>query len=272
MYTLPKKTLKTVIFTAALLLTVNAAACGAADDRLICGAYIEKNVGDAASIAEYERLCGAYSGIYLINIKNTYPRDRILECYANGKIPMLLINRRYSPGSLAALASAAGEYALPMYICINGDTVYYKYCVDMFRQKTKRAKFVQSIKLSDTDYEFVGRDYADLLAITATVNEDSDYAALYPAIQNADVPVMLNLAVCGYTEGDHMYHTYDAIKALNYIYGIKAVLHEKLFGINYINIHANNRNYDIYAEQKLRTVYGGLVCKWNDPEFGIDKF
>ena len=251
---------------------LNSVICRADDKKLVCGAYIEKNTGEAASIAGYEKLCGASSNIYLISIKNNYPKDKILECYANGKIPMLLINRRYNLSSIAALAQAAGEYDLPMYICIKGDMAYYKYCVDMFRQKTKNTKFVQSVMLSDTCYEFAGRDYADLLAITATVNENSDYASLYPAISGADVPVMLNLAVCVYTEKDHSYHTFDAIKALNYIYDIKANMPDKLFGINYINIRANGRSYDIYAEQKLRTVYGGLVCKWKDPDCKIENF
>ncbi|MBQ9518583.1 MAG: hypothetical protein IJR59_01655 [Firmicutes bacterium] len=272
MYTLPKKknAVKTLILILALFF--DTVLCRADSEKLVCGAYIEKNAGEAANIQSYEELCGISNNIYLISIKNTYPKDKILECYANGKIPMLLISRRYSLSSIAALAEAAGEYDLPMYVCIGGDTVYYRYCVDMFRQKTKNTKFVQSIMLSDTVYEFAGKDYADLLAITVTVNENGGYAALYPAVKNADIPVMLNLAVCGYTENGHSYHTFDAIKALDYIYGIKSNLPDKLFGINYINIHANGRNYDIYAEQKLRTVYGGLVCKWKDTAFGIESF
>ena len=269
---MPKRKNAVKIFILIFLVVFGVNICRADGEKLVCGAYIQKNTGDAATIAGYEGLCGVKNSIYLITVKNNYPKEKVLECYANGKIPMLLISRRYAPGSIAALAEAAGEYGLPMYICISGDTVYYKYCVDVFRQKTKRTKFVQPVMLSDTDHEFAGKNYVDYLAITATVNENSDYAQIYHAVENADVPVMLDLAVCGYTEKDNAYHTFDAIKALEYIYGIKSRLPDKLFGINYINIHANARNYDIYAEQKLRTVYGGLVCKWSDTSFGIENF
>ena len=269
---MPKKKNAVKILILAILILLNTNICRANDKKLVCGAYIQKNAGEAAAIAGYEEICGVGSDIYIIGVKSTYPKDKILECYANGKIPLLLISRHYAPSSIAALAQAAGEYDLPMYVCINGSIPYYKYCVDVFRQKTKNTKFIQPVMLSETGYQFVGTDYADILAITVTVNENSDYAELCPAIESADIPIMLDLAVCGYTEKDHKYHTYSAIKALNYIYGLKNTYPDKLFGINYININTNGRKYDIYTEQKLRTVYSGLICKWKDPDFGIKNF
>ena len=266
MFILRKNRIKTVVFT--LIFTIFISASAAADD-LVCGAYISKSGLD---IADYEALCGVKNSIYLIGVQKTYPKDKILECYANGKIPMLIISRNIRFSSLPEIADAAGEYDLPMYICIAGDTEYFKLCVGIFRARCKNIKFVQPVMLSDTDYEFVGCDYADYIAITATFTEKNrDVGSLYNAVEQADVPVMLDLAVSRYSENGHQYTTFDAIKDLSYVYNIKTAFPDKLFGINYINITSGGRKFDVYGDKKIRTVYGGLVCKYGT-EYGLNDF
>ncbi len=234
----------------------------AAEDRLICGAYIAQNADYADGIDEYEKLCGADNDIYLINVKNEYPRDKVLECYANGKTPMLLVSDGYGMGRVMALAEAAAEYNMPMYVCISGSLEFYRYCAGMFRIKVKNAKLVQAVPMSDPAYEFAGVDIVDYLAVNATLGANSiNYPFLYNIIENADVPVMINLAVSHYSENDHSYHTYDAIKTINYIYNMKKNLGSRLFAVNYINIRYKGQHFEVYGDEKLRTMYAGKVCE-----------
>ena len=270
MYTLTKKTAD--FFITVLIILIGAKNCICAENNMVCGAYIAKNADYADSIAEYEELCGVKNSIYLLNTNKGYPKDKVIECYACGKIPMLIVSGKTRLGQVPLLAEAAGEYGLPMYVCIGGSLDFYKYCVDIFRAKNKNIKFVQPVMLSSDTYEFAGIDYADMLAVTATITENSDYAEICRAAEYADVPVMLNLAVCGYNSYSHSYQTFAAIRALDYIYDLKKVYPDKLFGINYINIKNNGRNYEVYTEQRLRTVYGGLVCKWGRSDFGLEEF
>ncbi len=266
MFILRKNKIKAAV--TALIFTFSISASAAADD-MVCGAYISQS---GMSITDYESLCGVKNSIYLIGVHGAYPKDKILECYANGKIPMLLISRNIHFSSLPGIADAAGEYDLPMYICIAGDAEYFRLCAGIFRARCKRAKFVQPVMLSDTDYEFVGRDYADYIAITATFTEKNrDVGALYNAMEQADVPVMLDLAVSRYSEDGHRYTTFDTIKDLEYIYNIKTAYPDKLFAINYINITSNGRKFDVYGDKKIRTVYCGLVCK-HGREYGLKHF
>lgn len=247
----------------AVLLAFFAAVNVSAAEKMMCGAYIGKNNDYADGIKEYEELCGVKNNIYLVGIENGYPREKVLECYACGKIPMLLVGEDCRLSAVGALAEAAGEYSLPMYVCINGSAELCGYFSDIFRAKAHNVKIVQAVSLSDTDYKFAGIDKVDLLAVNATLDSQSvNYAFLYNMIENADVPVMINLAVSHYSETDHSYHIYEKIRALDYIYNMKENLGDKLFGINYINIKYKDRFFDIYKEEKLRTMYAGLVCRY----------
>ncbi|MBQ9604585.1 MAG: hypothetical protein IJR45_04130 [Firmicutes bacterium] len=240
-----------------------------AQGSLVCGAYIEQNAKYADSIEEYEELCGAENNIYLINVRSEYPYVKVLQCYAAGKTPMLLLSDKYNMGKVAQLAEQAGEYNLPMYLCISGgDLVFYRYCVGMFRLAAPNVKFVQAVNMSDYDYAFAGADVVDYLAINATIGaKNKNYPYLYNMIQNADVPVMLNLAVSRYDGRDHSYHTYEAMKTLKYIYDMKEGMGDKLFGINYVNVEYKGQKYDVYSDEKLRVVYGGAVCEWGNKKF-----
>lgn len=247
------------------VLLVFALACDTnAQGSLVCGAYIEHNADYADTIEEYEELCGADNNIYLINVRGGYPYAKVLECYAAGKTPMLLLSDNYNMGSVAKLAEQAGEFNLPMYLCISGgDLVFYRYCVGMFRLAAPNVKFVQAVNLSDYDYAFAGADVVDYLAINATIGaKNKNYPYLYNMIQNADVPVMLDLAVSRYDGRDHSYHTYEAMKTLKYIFDMKESMGDKLFGINYVNVEYKEQKYDVYGDEKLRLVYGGAVCEW----------
>ena len=240
-----------------------------ADDSLVNGAYIKQNAEYADEIAEYEALCGINADIYLIGVKDEYPKSAVLECYANGKVPMLLVSDSVGMGKVSALAEAAAAYDMPMYVCIKGSLDFYRYCAGMFRIKTKNAKLVQAVSMTDYSYAFAGVDIVDYIAINATIGADSiKYPYLYNMIKNADVPVMLDLAVSHYSEKDNRYHTYDALKTINYIYNMKKELGSRLFGINYINIRYKGERFDIYSDEKLRTVYTGKVCEFSKSVFG----
>ena len=263
---MPKKRIKALILTAVLFF--DALCCRADSGKLVCGAYI---AGTGVDIAQYEEICGVKNSIYLIGVKKDYPKSRVMECYARGKIPMLLINRSMPLSRLPALADAAGEYGMPIYICIGGELRFYRYCAEIFRARCPCAVLVQPVMLSQPAYEFAGTDLADILAVTATFNDaNRDPAALYHIIEQADIPVMINLAVCRYDENGHRYTTLDAIKTLNYVYAAKNDIGTRLFGINYINTAKDGRRYDIACDSKVRTVYGGLVCKWADPSYGLE--
>lgn len=247
----------------AVMLALTLGANGAAEHDLVCGAYIGQNSDHADEIREYEHLCGIENSIYLISVKNVYPRRKVLECYANGKIPMLLVSDSYGMGKVSALAEEAAEYNMPMYVCINGSLEFYRYCAGMFRIKAKNAKLVQAVALSDYSYEFAGVDIVDYLAINATVGAGSvNYPYLYNMIENADVPVMIDLAVSHYSDEGHRYYIYDAVKILDYIYNMKGSLGEKLYAVNYINVKYKGQRFEVYNDEKLRTIYAGKVCEW----------
>ncbi len=261
-HTFLHKTLLTLFLIFAF--TVDTGARGS----LVCGAYIGQNADYADSIEEYENLCGAENNIYLVNVRDEYPYDEVLACYAKGKMPMLLLSDKFNMGRVAELAEKAGEFNMPMYLCISGgDLVFYRYCVGMFRLRAKNVKFVQAVNMSDYDYAFAGADVVDYLAVNATIGANNkNYPYLYNMIANADVPVILNLAISRYDGRDHSYHTYDAMKTMKYIYEMKESMGDKLFGINYVNVEYKQQKFDVYSDEKLRTVYGGLVCEWGDPE------
>jgi hypothetical protein len=242
---------------------------GMGEKGLVCGAYIAQNKDYAATIEQYESLCDVKNSIYLVNVVNDFPKNEVLECYAQNKIPMLLLSDRYNMGMVAQLAEKAGEYNLPLFLCINcnSDVDFYKYCVDMFRIKAPKTKFVQAVEMNESNYTFAGVDYVDYLAINATIGAQCcDYGILQAEIEQADVPVMINLAVSHYMEETHSYYYYDKMKTLNYIYGLKEIENDKLYGINYVNVDYDGQRFDVYEDEKLRKIYCGVVCRWGDDE------
>lgn len=111
----------------------------ACERNVLNGAYIEENRPELDNIAAYEHFTGTDNDIYIISVKNDSEKtkNKILECIAQNKTPMLLVGQNTDTQSLYTTAKNIGNYNIPVYVaaaCNSEDDVYfYKNTADIFR-------------------------------------------------------------------------------------------------------------------------------------------
>lgn len=208
-------------------------------DKAMKGAYIydENNYADIKAFEEYT---GINNDIYIsILTKNKdLPARELVDCYAKGKIPMLIIKKDFGLSNCESAAKVCGNMNISMFVEIESSDKYaYESMAEIFNKYAPKAVLVYGINSDKKNFDFPKAELIDWIAIN--VNEKIENGTIVSQYENTamwceylkEKTIMLNLSVANFS-----------IDRCNYVYKEASDEIERLYtlGGKFSNIGAVN--------------------------------
>lgn len=219
-------------------------------NKCMSGAYIyDENI--YSDIKSFEEKLGINNDIYISTMKagDDLPIGEIIECYAKGKLPMLIIEGSFGSSQIMSIAKMCGNLDISLLIEIKEGKYVYEHFAEMFRKYAPKTVLAYGIESSSVNYDFPGKELVDWIAIDVKeIMRGRDIASEYENISKwcnyfKDETLMLNISVPNFS-----------IDGCNYIYSEAANEISKLYtlAVNYNNIGAIN--YISHIEKNENTI------------------
>ncbi|GFI62056.1 hypothetical protein IMSAG049_01229 [Clostridiales bacterium] len=246
------------------------------------------------SIAEFEEITNVHDvyadEIYIDEAEKA--AAFMLECYAAGKTPYIIMKNREGIGDelfkayADVFSEAIGKYQLDVMVEILENSYYYdkdskkyKYIAEKISEVNGRAQFVWSVRQDDIILigKYMPEEYVDYICVNGYFQEANTAGRLFSGLKShlsTDNQVIVRFGASSYSSLDCAYTTEEAAKIIDAVYdgvksdtGIAGVIYmdknERLFeGINYTD-------YSVTSDKKLTERYKGIIER-NIAERGAD--
>lgn len=203
------------------------------------GAYIndENNYNNVKSFEEYTNI---NNDIYvsIIQKDSDLPTREIVDCYAKGKIPMLILKKDIGISKATSIAKACGNMNISMFVQIDSkDILAYECIANIFRIYAPKSVLIYSINVDKQDFNFPKANLADWIGINISEKLNNGYIA--SQYENTakwcdylkDKTIMLNISVPNFSTEKCNYVYKEASDEIERLY----TLVEKFSNVGAIN-------------------------------------
>ncbi len=240
------------------------------NEKCMSGAYIQEDM-PYNEIDSFEKEIQAENDIYIYYIKKgeDFPMSFVVNCYAKGKTPMLVLNEENEYEQVHSIAEICASLDLPVYIELdyNDDTDRYNSHSSIFKGYAPKADIIYGF---DADREGCAiPEAAERIAINAFESMsngtiDSEYENIQRLCSMyKDMPIMLNIAVPVFTDDKCNYAIEEACNEIENIYSLVAEK-SNIIAINYISISRQKDGRRAYSSRlsesrQIMDTYGKVV-------------
>ncbi len=240
------------------------------NEKCMSGAYIEEDI-PYNEIDAFEKKIRAEEDIYIHYIKKgeDFPMSFVVNCYAKGKIPMLVLGGDSEYEQAYSIAEICGSLDLPMFIELDydGDIEKYNSHSALFRGYAPKTALVFGF---DADREgYALPEDADWIAVNAFESMskgtiDSEYENIQRLCRAySDRSVMLNIAVPVFTADKCNYAVKEACNEIENLYSL-ASEQSNIGAVNYISMSRQKdgrREYSsrLSESESIMYTYGKAV-------------
>lgn len=231
------------------------------------GAYIkEENI--FSDIKAFEEKTGVNNDIYVYYLRqgDNFPKSDIIQCYAKGKIPMLIIEGNFGSSQIESIAEICGNLDISMFVEINSQNKYIYECfAELFRKSAPKAVLVYGINSSDTKFDLPDEKLVDWVSIN--VDEKTSGSNIISEYENtarlcnyySKKAVILNIKVPNFSIEKCSYIYNEAANEISALYSL-ALDYNNIGVINYISCvekyeNIINYNYRITENDILISAY-----------------
>lgn len=211
-------------------------------NKCMSGVYIgEENI--YSNIKGFEEFCGVSNDIYIstLNPGENFPVGEIIDCYAKGKLPMLVVGGSFGSSQMASVARMCGNLDIEMIVEIKADNKYIYECfAEMFRNYAPKTVLAYGIESETLSYEFPDSKLVDWVAVDAKERMNDGYiVSEYENISRwcnyfKDKTVMLNISVPNFSIEKCNYVYEEAANEIAKLYSL-ALEYNNIGAVNYIS-------------------------------------
>lgn len=237
------------------------------NDKCMSGVYIwEENM--YSDIKSFEEKTGTDNDIYISRLfpGDDLPAGRIIECYAKGKLPMILIEKGFGSSQIETIARMCGNFDISMFVEIKTDDKYIYECfAELFRKYAPKTVLVYGIDSSVTEYNFPDENLVDWVAVD--VKEKMNGENIISEYENIarqccyfkDKTIMLNISVPNFSIEKCSYIYKEAAEEIGRLYSA-ALEYSNIGAVNYISYIEKeddmvNYNYRITENEQLMSAF-----------------
>lgn len=241
------------------------------EEKCMSGAYIEDDM-PYNEIDAFEEKIQAENDIYIHYIKKgeDFPMSFVVNCYAKGKTPMLVLGADSEYEEVCSIAEICGSLDLPMFIELdyNNEIEMYNNHSVIFRGYAPKVALVYGFDVGKEGYA-LPRDM-DWIAVNAfenmsegTIDSDCENIQRLCSIYK-DRSVMLNIAVPVFTADKCNYAIKEACNEIENIYSL-ASEQSNIGAINYISLSRQKDDRREYSSRlsesnDIMSAYGKAVA------------
>lgn len=211
-------------------------------NKCMSGVYIgEENI--YSNIKEFENFSSISNDIYISTISpgENFPVGEIIDCYAKGKLPMLIVDGSFGSSQMASVARMCGNLDIEMIVEIKSDNKYIYECfAEMFRNYSPKTILAYGIDSGTLKYEFPDSKLVDWVAVDAKERmNDGNLVSEYENISKwcnyfKDKTVMVNISVPNFSIEKCNYIYEEAADEIARLYSL-ALEYNNIGALNYIS-------------------------------------
>jgi len=253
------------------------------------GAYVLGNESLDYNMMAFEKVIGKEHGMYTYNLTlgNEFPSEWVLECIANMKTPLIVINPPsdgiLDESLLEDTAKSFGEIDVPIFIEFYADPKrydvlpenyknFYAKARNIFKEYSPNSAFVWSVDINnvyDSGICYPGDENVDWVGLSIyepMYKEDELYDVnivsnldFFYNTYNKKKPIMITgFAVSHYSNTDHTYYIEDAKHKINEFYNTIKENYPRIKAINYIDYNGNE-HYKVTDDENISKVYNTAI-------------
>lgn len=203
----------------------------------------------------------------------------ILECYAKGKIPYLIIKNREAINQVEfkkyadKMAEAIGRYDVALIVEVLENSYYYddsgecyNYLSDKIKEENQKAKTVWSVKFDDLifakDYMPQNADYICINGYFKDIDEAERTFRDFFNFMNTDKRVIIRFGAAVYSSKNCTYTLDEAVKTIDYVYD--KVEDNSIFGgIIYMDKNIKPSKKMLYTDYSI-TLDDTIISKYKE--------
>ena len=237
------------------------------NDKCMSGVYIgEENM--YSDIKSFEEKTGVINDIYISRIfpGDDFPAGSIIECYAKGRLPMLVIEKGFGSSQIDSVAKMCGSFDISMLVEIKTDDKYVYECfAELFRKYAPKTVLAYGIDSSVTEYDFPKESLVDWVAVEA--KEKMSEGSIVSEYENIarqcsyfkDKTVMVNISVPNFSIEKCNYVYKEAAEEISRLYSL-ALEYNNIGALNYISLiekkdNMINYNYRLTENEELISAF-----------------
>ncbi|MDO5388617.1 MAG: hypothetical protein Q4F63_05225 [Clostridia bacterium] len=218
-------------------------------DKCMSGVYIwEENI--YSDIKNFEEKTLTSNDIYISRLipGEDFPKGEIIDCYAKGKQPMLIIEKGFGSSQIMKAAEICGNINIPLFVEIkDNDKEVYECFAEIFREYAPRSVMVYGIDSADNVDMFPDENLVDWIAIEAKekmkngiiMSEYENISSKCNYFKNKTL--MLNISVPNFSIEKCNYAYNEAANEISRLYSL-ALDYGNVGAVNYISIIEKNEN------------------------------
>lgn len=246
-------------------------------DKCMSGVYIgEENM--YSDIKSFEEKTGVNNDIYISRIfpGDDFPTGSIIDCYAKGKLPMLVIEKGFGSSQIDSVAKMCGSFDISMLVEIKTEDKYIYECfAEIFRTYAPKTVLAYGISSSVTGYDFPKEELVDWVAVEAKEKmSEGNIVSEYENIARQcsyfkDKTVMVNISVPNFSIEKCNYAYKEAADEISRLYSL-ALEYNNIGALNYISLiekkdNMVSCNYRITEnEQLINSFKSGVLSLVSD--------
>ncbi len=240
----------------------------------------DTNVEDIVDFEEMTAAHDIYAEEVYIDEAN-FAENFILECFALGKTPYIIIKNKDSIGEDSfkeyadLMAEAVGKYNIEVMVEILENSYYYdengdryNYLYDALKESNELVKSVWSVKSDDIILaEKYMPDTADYICVNGYFADEAEAERMFSEMRNhldAGKGVIIRFGAASYSSSDCVYRLDEAVSTIAEVYD-KAKKDNSIAGIIYMDKNEKlsdkvvYTDYSVTSDKKVREGYKQIV-------------